>query len=148
MDKLSLPTVLWPLETALECAFDLARLDKVEELLRILEEAGPTNVPPFGRALGARFRARLAALAGDHDVADEWFRDAASILRTVTRPYPLAMVLLERAEALIAAGRAEEAGSLLGEARAIFEDLDAKLALRRLEAVAASAAPSSTVVPA
>jgi len=148
MEKLSLPTILWPLETALECAFDLGRVKKVEELLRILEEAGPTNVPPFGRALGARFRARLAALAGDHDVADEWFRDAASILRTVTRPYPLAMVLLERAEALIAAGRAEEAGSLLGEARAIFEDLDAKLALRRLEAVAASAAPSSTVVPA
>ena len=148
MEKLGLPAVIWPLEIALECAFDLGRVDRVQQLLRVLEKAGPANVPPSGRAAAARFRARLAAAAGDHDVAIEWFGQAVSLYRTAGRPYPLAIALLDHAETVVAAGRTDEAGPLLDEARAIFQGLQAAPALGRLDAVAGAAAPSSTVVPA
>ena len=67
-------------------------------------------------------------------------RDGRRELPRVGFPFWLAVALLEHGEWLVAQGRAEEAESLLAEAREIFERLEARPWLERLERALAPSA--------
>jgi predicted ATPase/class 3 adenylate cyclase len=123
------------LEVGLEAAAALGDAEKLDELLALIESAPPGHLTPYERALGARFGAHRAIGQGDSVTASAGFRAAADILREVEKPFELAVVLLEHAELLVAERRAEEAGALTDEARAIFERLRATPWLERLDRI-------------
>ena len=84
-----------------------------------------------------RFRARLA----DEDAeAERLFKRAAGLFRELAIPFYLATTELEHAEWLASRDRAEEATSLLAEARETFEQLGANPWLERAERIAGVAA--------
>ena len=122
---------------ALEAAFDLDDLDAVERRLRWFRDLRPADRGPFLEAQAERFRARLAAARGRPDDVERGFKPAAALLREIGAGFWLGVVLLEHGEWLARAARAEEAEPLLDEARAIFEGLEAKPLLERLDALGA-----------
>ena len=85
-----------------------------------------------------RFRARMAAAAGDDDRADRLFRGAASLLRELATPFPMAVVTVEHAEWLAERGRGDEIEPRLAEARAVFARLRATPWLERAERISAT----------
>jgi class 3 adenylate cyclase/tetratricopeptide (TPR) repeat protein len=125
---------------AVEAAFGLGDLGKVEQLVTTVEGLRPGEIAPFVHAQTSRFRARLAAARGDDNGVEPGFKSAESIFREFGIPFWLAITQLEHAESLAARGQAKEAEPLLSEAREIFERLEAAPWLERLEQ-AASAAP-------
>jgi tetratricopeptide (TPR) repeat protein len=120
-----LPAVNPAFTMALEAAFELGRHDRVEELLSIAESAPPRDRTPPIQASIDRFRGRLAAARGDPDEADRRMAQAIALFRETGSPFGMAVVDIERAEMLMAVGRAEQAQPLLAEARKIFERLRA-----------------------
>jgi hypothetical protein len=84
-----------------------------------------------------RFRARMAAIAGDADRADGLYRRATGLLRELATPFPMAVALLEHAELLAEAGRGVDGEPILAEARAVFARLGAVPWLDRSDRVAA-----------
>ena len=120
---------------ALEAAFALGRLDKVEELLGRIDAMQPGEMSAFLDAHRSRFRARLAAAQERaHDVEPP-FKAAARVFREYGLVFWLAVTLLEHGEWLIGQGRREEAAPLLAEAREVFERLEAAPWLERLSQV-------------
>jgi hypothetical protein len=121
---------------AVEAAFELDDLDKVTDLLGEWERMRPVDRTPLHEAQRARFVARLAALRGWRDDAVDGYGRAAAIFRELQMAFFLAVTLLELGELT-----GDEAA--LEEAREIFERLDAKPWLERVDAVApAAAAPA------
>jgi ATP/maltotriose-dependent transcriptional regulator MalT len=118
---------------AVEAAFDLEKLDRVEQLLATGESLRPGEIAPFSRAQTSRFRARLAAARGNDDGVEPRFKSAESTFREFGIPFWLAVTELEHAEWLAAQGRAGETAPLLEEAREIFERLQARPWVERLE---------------
>ncbi len=116
---------------AVEAAFALGDLAKVEELLALIEGLRPVEVPQYVSAHVARFRARLFAQQDD-DAVEPGFKAAAGLFREIGVPFYLAVTLLEHGEWLTQQGRNPEARPLLQEAHAIFERLKAKPWLDRL----------------
>jgi class 3 adenylate cyclase/tetratricopeptide (TPR) repeat protein len=114
---------------ACEAALALDDRKKLEELVGIVEGLGPGETTHFLRAQSARFRAHLAADAGE---ADRLFRGSLGLLQELTIPFSLAVVKVEYAELLSGQGRADEAAMLLAEARGTFEQLEATLLLERV----------------
>jgi tetratricopeptide (TPR) repeat protein len=108
-----------------EAAFALGDSSKVEALIAPLEEAPPGRRAPFLEAQARRFRGRLT---GD----EAQYRAAESVFRELGLPFWLGVVLLEHAELLVREDRATDAEPLLGEAREIFERLEATVWLERL----------------
>ncbi len=131
---------------ALEILFDEGDLVGVEALIETLT----SQSPPTGylRVMLTRFRARLLAGRGEAVAADEAFRGATRVLREYGSPFPLAAALVEHAELLVAAGRGDETGPLLTEAREIFERLRAAPWLDRLRRLVESAGIAGRVEPA
>ena len=82
-----------------------------------------------------RFQTRLAALHGEKDGVESGFKGAAGLFREMVFPFYLAATLLEHAEWLSREGRSEEARPLLSDAREIFERLEARPWLQRLDGV-------------
>jgi class 3 adenylate cyclase/tetratricopeptide (TPR) repeat protein len=119
---------------AAEAAFDLDDLDRVAELLAEWERMRPTERTPFLQGHEARFRARLAKRRGPTDCVDADFLRAAGVFREVGMPFYLGVVLAEHGEWLVEQGRAGEAEAVLAEAREIFERLEARPWLERLDA--------------
>jgi tetratricopeptide (TPR) repeat protein len=119
---------------AVEAAFELDLLDRVEELLTVVEQVPPGVRPHFLDAHLARFRAHLAARAGNNEEAERLFKGAGGLFQELAVPFPLAVTRLEHAEWLAAQGRIEETQPLVLEAREIFERLEAKPWLDRLDA--------------
>ena len=115
---------------ALEAAFALGESAKVEELLALVEGVPIGTRPPYLDAQARRFRARLDGDPSGYAAAAEQFRN-------LSLPFWLAVTLLEHGELT-----GDE--SSLAEAREIFERLEARPWLERLEA----AAPSRAEVPA
>src|SRR5206468_4566043 len=109
---------------ALEAAFELGDTPKVEELLAMIANLRRGERPPMLDAHARRFRGKL-----DGDLAA--FAAATARFRELEMPFWLALTELERAEALLAQGRADEAEPLLDEARQIFERLGAMPWLER-----------------
>jgi predicted ATPase len=118
---------------ALEAALALGDIVSAEELLGDIERLGPGEVPPFLRALQARFRARLSAVRGERDGVEDGFKSAAAILREFGIRLWLAITLLEHGEWLSGQGRQGEAGPLFAEARELFERLEATPWLERVD---------------
>ncbi len=123
---------------ALEAAFALGDLGKVEELLGVIEGFRPGELTPFVQAQGARFGARLAAARGETDGVDPGFEAAAKQFEELSMPFVRAVTLLEHGEWLVSQDRAGEAQPMFEQARATFEELRAEPWLRRLDLLAAS----------
>jgi class 3 adenylate cyclase/tetratricopeptide (TPR) repeat protein len=124
---------------AIEAAFELGELGRVEDLLRTIGTLSPGERTASLDAQAARFRARLDAARGQNEGVDGSFRLAETIFREFGIAFYLGVAELEHAEWLTSQGRRDEAEPLLAEAREIFERLQAKPWLER-SASAASAA--------
>jgi class 3 adenylate cyclase/tetratricopeptide (TPR) repeat protein len=122
---------------AVEAAFEMGDLEKVEELIGVVEAELPARRPPYLDAHAHRFRARLDDARDSGDV-DAGFKSAAGLFRELSTPFWLAVTLLEHGEWLVDRGREEEAAPLLAEAREVFERLRAVPWSERLEKVAAA----------
>ena len=106
---------------ALEAAVALGDRDSAQELVASIEAIPPGRRPPYLEAHAHRFRARLGADPAEFDTAAACFRE-------IGIPFWLAVTLLEHGELT-----GDE--SSLGEAREIFERLEARPWLERLHAV-------------
>ena len=122
---------------AIEAVFELGELGRVEELLMSIEALPPGERTASLDAHAARFRARLDAVRDHDEGVDGGFRRAQAIFREFGIPFYLGVAELEHAEWLASQGRRDEAEPLLGEAREIFDRLEAKPWLERVAAAAA-----------
>jgi len=113
---------------------ELGKIDEAERLIASIDTLPPGKYPQLLRALGARFKARIAALQGDAADAERLFRGAIGLFRELAVPFHLAVAELELAELLVAHGREDETGPLVGEVRDIFERLEAQPWLERVVA--------------
>ncbi len=127
------PIVRIAFATAVDAAFSLEDVAKVESVLAELGGLRRGEVWPSLRALGDRTNGRLAAARGEAEAAERGFGRALALFREVAAPYQMAMVMIEFAEWLDVEGRGTEARPLFDEAREIFERLGAKPWLDRLE---------------
>jgi tetratricopeptide (TPR) repeat protein len=125
---------------ALEASVAAGDLDATRELLQPLSEYRPGELTPYLRALLARFRARL-----DGPGAERNFATAEGLLDELGFVFELALTKLEHAEWLVSRRRGGEAGSLLAEARGVFERLGARPLLARLAAAEAGLPAGVTV---
>ncbi len=121
---------------AIEAALALGDGARAAELVASIEAVPVGLRSRYLDAQARRFRARLA---GQDDAADEAFRDAADRLRRLGIAFWLGVTLLEHGEWLTARNRRDEAELLLAEASTIFERLEAKPWLARVEAARAAA---------
>jgi class 3 adenylate cyclase/tetratricopeptide (TPR) repeat protein len=127
-----------------EAALGLGDLGAVEELLAFVDALGVGDAPPLLRSQAARIKARLSAARGDPAGKEPAFDEAERLCREANLPFWLAIGLLEHAEWLRSEGRTEEASPLLSEARRIFERLEAKPWLDRVEELEARKGPPSS----
>jgi tetratricopeptide (TPR) repeat protein len=132
-------TVKELLPIAADAALALGAIGATDELLTSMENLRGGMIPQSMRAQTMRFRARLAAVGGDAERAERLFRGAAALMRELATPFPMAVVLLEHAEWLAAAGATDDAEPLLAEARAVFEGLRAAPWAARAERILARA---------
>ena len=98
---------------------------------------------PFLRALADRTRARVAVIEGDEETAERHFKAAIGLFRETGIPYWRALSQIEFAEALVTAGRADDASSLAQEARDTLDWLGASTWLERLDKLQLSTVPTS-----
>ena len=131
--SISFLSVKLGLVEALEAAFVLKDTEKTRELLDYVAALRPGERAPLLEAQAHRFRAKLSGNDGE-------FRAATALFRELALSFWLAVTLLEHGELLARQGRAGDAEPLLAEAREIFERLEARPWLERLDAVAASSA--------
>jgi hypothetical protein len=117
---------------AVEAAFALADLGRVQELLGVVEALPPGHRPPLVQAQAARVSARLAAAQGQRDGVQAGFKAAAGMLRELGVPFWLAVTLLEHAEWLDKEEDSQRSKPLRTEAGAIFQRLGARPWLERL----------------
>src|SRR5262249_51582778 len=127
------PFFKFALIEAVEAAFDLDDLDRASELLEEWERMRPTDRTPFLEAHHARFQARLARRRAPADGVEGDLLRAAAAFRDLEVPFYLGITLAERGDWLAEQGRTEEAEAALAEAREIFERLEAKAWLDRLD---------------
>jgi class 3 adenylate cyclase/tetratricopeptide (TPR) repeat protein len=118
---------------AVEAALALGEVAKADELLARVDALPPGRCPQFLRAHVSRFRARLGS---EH--AEDQFKGAAGLFRELAHPFHLAVTELEYGEWLVAHGRDEDAPLVLAEAREIFDRLEARPWIARLDAVQTS----------
>jgi ATP/maltotriose-dependent transcriptional regulator MalT len=121
---------------ALEAALALGDTAVAHELLGLINELLPGRRTQFLQAQSFRFRAQLAALAGEAD-AERLAKHAAGLFRELAMPFYLAVTQLEHAEWLMAQGRRDETDPLVTEARETFEQLEAAPWLERVRAIGA-----------
>jgi class 3 adenylate cyclase/tetratricopeptide (TPR) repeat protein len=119
-------------------ALALGELDVVEELLEVPRGLGAGQKSPFWRAQTARVEAHLALARDQSDGVEQSFADSAALFRDIGMPFWLGVTLLEHGEWLLSVGGGNAATPLVGEAREIFERLEAKPWLERVDAVAPS----------
>jgi predicted ATPase/DNA-binding SARP family transcriptional activator len=110
---------------AVEAAFALDDLERVEELLDEWDLHSSELRTPFVEAHEQRFAARLAARRGDAEAVEPSFCRTTDIFRELSRPFYVAVTLLEHGEWLAAQGGGNDAKPLLDEAEEIFERLRA-----------------------
>ncbi len=122
---------------AVEAALALGDVGAADQLVGTLESIR-YGTPQSVRAQATRFRARMAAMAGDEERADRLFRGAASLLRELATPFAMAVVTLEHAEWLAERGRRDEAERGAGEAAAVFAALAATPWIERAARVSAA----------
>jgi hypothetical protein len=121
--------------TAVEAAFAIGDLAKVEELLDMVRSLPPGRRTPFLEAHASRLGGRLSAVRGGDGDAASAFKGAVGLFREMGVPFWMAVTLLEYAEWLAGQDRVEEARASLTEAREIFERLGARPWLERVESM-------------
>ncbi len=117
---------------ALEAAFALGDLSRVEDILTAIEGLRPGHRPPALRAHASRFRARLGAARGEDAGVDAAFTTATATFRGLDFSFWAAVTELEHGEWLSDRGRAGEAEARFAEAQVVFERLRARPWLERL----------------
>jgi class 3 adenylate cyclase/tetratricopeptide (TPR) repeat protein len=116
---------------AVEAALELGDLDRAEYVVALVEAEPTGAVPLYLRGQAARLRARLSAARGEQvDVAPR-LKSAAATFRELGLPFWTAVAELELGEWLTSQARAGEAVSLLAEACATFDRLEATPWLER-----------------
>jgi tetratricopeptide (TPR) repeat protein len=123
---------------AVEASLELGDTDKAAEQIGWVDALPPGRSPQFLQAQAARFRATLAAAAGEAAEAERLFKQAAGRFRELSIPFSLAVAQLEHAEWLVREGRKTDAEPLFAEASEIFSRLRATPWLERLATVAGS----------
>jgi hypothetical protein len=126
------PLVRIAFASAVDSAFALEDLGKVESVLGSLGRLRRGEVWPSLLALGERTNARLASARGQAGDAERGFTRAIALFREMGMPYWLGATLTELAEWLSGTGRPDDARPLLEEAREIFERLRAEPWLERV----------------
>ena len=124
-------------------AFSLGELDAVRGFIGEIDLIPPGIDVPFLRALADRTRARVAVIEGDEETAERHFKAAIGLFRETGIPYWRALSQIEFAEALVTAGRADDASSLAQEARDTLDWLGASTWLERLDKLQLSTVPTS-----
>jgi tetratricopeptide (TPR) repeat protein len=122
----------------LEAALGANDLEKVRELLDIVGTLPQGTRTQFFDAQWTRFRARLDVRTGDTQHVEDRFKGAVGSLREISAIFHLAATLLDYGSWLVDEGRQVDAGPLLGEARGIFERLQATPWVERLDQLATS----------
>jgi class 3 adenylate cyclase/tetratricopeptide (TPR) repeat protein len=112
---------------AIEAAFELGDLGKVESLLALL----PAKMPRFLEAHATRVSARLAAARGEDSSVEPRFKNATGMFIEMAVPFWAAVTQLEHAEWLAERGRADDARPLIDAALPVFERLRTIPFLRR-----------------
>jgi tetratricopeptide (TPR) repeat protein len=120
----------------LEASVPAGDLERVDELLAMVDGLQPGELTPSLRAYAARFRARVDALRGNLASVDRNFGLAEAGFSGLGFEFDLAVVRLEHAESLVARSLDDQAEPLLADARAAFERLEATPWLQRLAASA------------
>jgi len=118
--------------TAGEAALGLGDVAKLRELIAFVDALSPGATNLFLDAHAARFRAHLA-WDDDRAEGERLFRRSAALFRELSSPFPRAVVQVEHAERLAAAGEDGEAGTLADEARETFERLGASPWIARVD---------------
>jgi class 3 adenylate cyclase/predicted ATPase len=98
------------------------------------------QIPPAARtrhvrATGGRAAGRRAALAGDEDAAADAYAQALAAARNLGQPLHIAAVLTDYGAWLVDCGRAQEADTLLAEARTFYESVGAERWLAQIDAI-------------
>lgn len=117
---------------AVEAALALDDIERVEQLLAVVESLPPGHKPQFLHAHALRFRARLAARRDDAEDAERGFRSAVDRFGLLGLTFYRGVALLEQGEWFSTQGRRDEVEAVVGEAREIFERLQAAPWLDRL----------------
>jgi tetratricopeptide (TPR) repeat protein len=131
------------LVTAMEAALSLPDLSRAEELIQAVESARPGQVTPWLRAQLVRLRARADDLRGAQGSVEPGFRAAEEGFRDLGAIPDLGVVLTEHAEWLGARAELERAEAPRDEARHIWEQLQARWWLGRLDRVPAGRSQSA-----
>jgi class 3 adenylate cyclase/tetratricopeptide (TPR) repeat protein len=121
-------------EAYMEAGLAAAALNDAEALERLIVHAGampPATRSPLVQAGAARMSGFLATQRGDLAAAEGALEQAAAGLRAIDSRFFLGQVLLELADVLMKAARAEEAEPLRAEAIEIFTALKATPWLER-----------------
>jgi tetratricopeptide (TPR) repeat protein len=124
------------LVTAIACVRALGDTTKGKEVLDFVEQIPRGKMPQYVHAHVARLRAYLAAQEGDARAADASYKRASGTFRELGVPLWLGGTLLEYGEWLVAQDRVAEAEPLLTEARELFERLEARPWIERVDRVA------------
>jgi tetratricopeptide (TPR) repeat protein len=120
----------WTWSLAARLAAGAGDLDRLRDLIAMVERHPADQLPALLVAEHALARARLLAAQSDERAEDAWVR-AVEQLREVGSPYHLAHAVRDRAEHLRRAGEAEAALALAAEARTIAIRLGARPLLER-----------------
>jgi tetratricopeptide (TPR) repeat protein len=118
------------LRWAAEAAYALGRMDRLDEILQIVEHRPPGLRSPMMEAHAHRLRARLADGVAEADAA---YAAAERLFEGLGLVFWLAVARLEHAEARLAHGG--DASRLADEARTTFVQLGARPWLERVAAV-------------
>jgi class 3 adenylate cyclase/tetratricopeptide (TPR) repeat protein len=116
---------------AVEAAFQLGQVSKVDELLQLVRDNFRPGRQPSVDAHILRWEARIAAQRNDLEGAGSKFAAAIEAFTKLQRPFWIAVTRCEFGEILVAQGREHDADELLTSARATFEQLGATPWLQR-----------------
>jgi class 3 adenylate cyclase/tetratricopeptide (TPR) repeat protein len=122
------------LRWAAEAAYALGKLDRLDEILQIVERRPPGLSSPMMEAHAHRLRARLAEGVG---AADAHYSAAERQFEALGLTFWLAVTRLEHGEALLARGGEGDPGALFADARATFLRLGAVPWVERADAASA-----------
>jgi class 3 adenylate cyclase/tetratricopeptide (TPR) repeat protein len=145
--KLGLPDIgiKRALAHGVSAALELGELDAADAMLAMARQARPGLVTPVLRGQLARLDARLSALRGNHDAVEAGFETAITAFRDLGTPFELAVAMCEFAEWLEGQGRQEDAVTFAVESRGLFDGLEARPGLDRVETLLNGASSSAHV---
>lgn len=120
----------WPV--AVGAALDLDDLTEAESLVALVADRPVGHIPPYLRAMLARFRGRVAAAKGDGSEAERHFSDAIAQFQALEYPYWVAWAHADLGEYLVSRGRSAEARPVLTSAARTSSSLTALPQLDRI----------------